>query len=177
MKTGQVGKNPIREKLNELFGELNIINAEKKEKLGQMEVLNKKMQDVNRELDKHRKAVHPVYNSLDKLEKGVKELEQTLMTHSWKRAEEKGLMNEIEQVKSSRKIFVKIEEERAKLAELKQQREAIKTSLTPVSQIVNALKEKIGQVKGQESVYDKEKQLKQYDLTNVGTKIEKNFEA
>ena len=99
------------------------------------------------------------------------------MTHSWKRAEEKGLMNEIEQVKSSRKIFVKIEEERAKLAELKQQREAIKTSLTPVSQIVNALKEKIGQVKGQESVYDKEKQLKQYDLTNVGTKIEKNFEA
>ncbi len=142
-----------------------------------MEVLNKKMQDVNRELDRHRKAVHPVYNSLDKLEKGVKELEQTLMTHSWKRAEEKSLINEIEQVKSSKKIFVKIEEERAKLAELKQQREVIKTSLTPVNQIVNALKEKIGQVKSQESVYDKEKQLKQYDLTNVGTKIEKNFES
>jgi len=69
-------------------------------------------------------------------------------------------MREIEQVKSSRPIFVKIEEQRAKIAELKEQREAVKASLAPTNKIVNSLKERIGKVKGEESVYDKEKQLK-----------------
>ena len=141
-----------------------------------MEVLNKKMMDVNRELDKHRKNVHPVYNDINKLDKGVKELEMRLQTNSWKPADEKALMREIEQVKSSKPIFVKIEEQRAKIAELKEQREAVKASLTPTNKIVNSLKERIGKVKGEESVYDKEKQLKTYDLTNISTKIEKNLE-
>ena len=66
-------------------------------------------------------------------------------------------MREIDQVKSSRPIFVKVEELRARLAELKQQRETVKTSLNPINKIVNSLKEKIGKVKSEESVYDKEK--------------------
>lgn len=38
------------------------------------------------------------------------------------------------------------------------------------------MKEKIGKVKDKESVFDKEKQLKQYDITNISTKIEKVLE-
>ena len=65
---------------------------------------------------------------------------------------------------------------RSQIAELKEEREAVKKELAPTNKIINSLKEKIGKVKDKESVFDKEKQLKQYDITNISTKIEKVLE-
>ena len=44
--------------------------------------------------------------------------------------------------------------------ELKQQREEVKKSMQPTQKIIASLKERISKVKSEESVYDKEKQLK-----------------
>ena len=74
----QLGKNPIRERLRELFSELKTYTDEKKDKLGEIEAINKKLQEVNKELEKQRKNVHPIYNEEAKLEKGIKELQQSL---------------------------------------------------------------------------------------------------
>ena len=78
MRDGQTGRNPIRDELRELFGELSNYNQEKKEKLAEIEGINKKMQDKNRKLEQERKNVHPIYNEESKLDKGVKELEHRL---------------------------------------------------------------------------------------------------
>ena len=48
--------------------------------------------------------------------------------------------------------------------------------MAPTNKIINALKDKIAKVKSKESVFDKDKQLKQYDLTNIKVKIDKVFE-
>ena len=52
----------------------------------------------------------------------------------------------------------------------------MKTSMTPTNKIINSLKEKIGKVKKNESVFDVAKKLKEYDLVNISTKIEKLLE-
>jgi len=52
----------------------------------------------------------------------------------------------------------------------------VKTSMTPTNKIINSLKEKIGKVKKNESVFDVAKKLKEYDLVNISTKIEKLLE-
>ena len=78
LRQDQLGKNPIRDRLRELFSELKTYTDEKKEKLGEVEAINKRMQELNRELDKQRKNVHPIYNEEAKLEKGIKELQQRL---------------------------------------------------------------------------------------------------
>jgi len=52
----------------------------------------------------------------------------------------------------------------------------VKSSMTPTNKIINSLKEKIGKVKKNESVFDVAKKLKQYDLVNISTKIEKLLE-
>ena len=48
--------------------------------------------------------------------------------------------------------------------------------MTPTNKIINSLKEKIGKVKKNESVFDVAKKLKEYDLVNISTKIEKLLE-
>lgn len=52
----------------------------------------------------------------------------------------------------------------------------MKKSLDPTNKIIKALKEKISKEKSSENVFNNEKLLKQYDLTNLSTKIEKNLE-
>jgi len=39
--------------------------------------------------------------------------------------------------------------------------------MAPTNKIINSLKERITKVKSEETVFDKDKQLKQYDLTNI----------
>ena len=43
MRDGQTGRNPIRDELRELFGELSNYNGEKKEKLAKIEGINRRM--------------------------------------------------------------------------------------------------------------------------------------
>lgn len=50
MKTGQLGKNPIRDQLRELFSELKTYTDEKKVKLAQIERINDQMMHLDREL-------------------------------------------------------------------------------------------------------------------------------
>lgn len=49
---------------------------------------------------------------------------------------------------------------RQQISELKEEKEQMKQSMAPTNKIINALRDKISVVKGKESVYDKEKQLK-----------------
>jgi len=134
------------------------------------------MQQVNKEIEKLRKNVHPVYNEEHLIQKGVKELELRLQTNNWSRQDEMRLIKEIEQVKESKPYFAKIEKIRKQYTELKEQREAIKQSMAPTNKIINSLKERVSKIKAQESVFDNAKQLKQYDLTNLNVKIDKNIE-
>lgn len=67
----------------------------------------------------------------------------------------------------------KIEDFRRKIAAIKEEREKVKTSLAPTNKIISSLKEKITQVKKKESVFDQSKKLKEYDLINISTRIEK----
>lgn len=39
--------------------------------------------------------------------------------------------------------------------------------MAPTNKIINSLKERIDKVKASDSEFDKDKQLKQYDLTNI----------
>ena len=48
--------------------------------------------------------------------------------------------------------------------------------MAPTNKIINSLRDKITKVKSKETVFDKDKQLKQYDLTNIKVKIEGNLE-
>ena len=48
--------------------------------------------------------------------------------------------------------------------------------MAPTNKILNTLRDRISKVKENEVVFDKAKQLKQYDLTNISTRIEKNLE-
>lgn len=48
--------------------------------------------------------------------------------------------------------------------------------MAPNNKIISKLKERIDQVKSEESVFDKDKQLKQYDLTNIKVQIDKSME-
>lgn len=48
--------------------------------------------------------------------------------------------------------------------------------MAPTNKIINSLKVRINKVKGEESVFDKDKQLKQYDLTNIRVGIDKVME-
>ena len=48
--------------------------------------------------------------------------------------------------------------------------------MAPTKKIINSLKDKITAVKKEESVFDNAKQLKQYDLTNISSSIEKCLE-
>lgn len=48
--------------------------------------------------------------------------------------------------------------------------------MAPTNKIINSLKERINKVKSEESVFDKDKQLKQYDLTNIRVQIDKVME-
>ena len=124
MKDGQQGRNPIRDQLRELFGELGTYNKEKKDKLAEIELINNKMNDLDRELQKQRKNVHPIYNEEEKLVKGVKELEKRLATNSWSNHDEQKLIKEIEQVNASKPFFAKIAAIRQKIADQKSEREA-----------------------------------------------------
>ena len=48
--------------------------------------------------------------------------------------------------------------------------------MAPTNKIINALRDKIALVKGKESVYDKDRQSKTYELTNIKVKIDQGFE-
>ena len=48
--------------------------------------------------------------------------------------------------------------------------------MAPTNKIINSLKERINKVKSEETVFDKDKQLKQYDLTNIRVQIDKIME-
>jgi phosphoglycerol transferase MdoB-like AlkP superfamily enzyme len=120
--------------------------------------------------------VHPIYNDETKLEKGVKELEKRLTTTNWSRTDEAKLMKEIDQVKSSKPFFEKIAKIRAKIADLRTKKDEIRNEMAPTNKIINSLKGRIDKVKSEESVFDKDKQLKQYDLTNVRVQIDKVME-
>ena len=113
-----------------------------------------------------------MYNEESKLNAGVKELEQRLQTNAWSKNDEAKMIKEIEQVKASKPFFKKIEAIRAQIAAVKEQREEAKKALTPTNKIISSLKEKIGSVKKNETVFDERKKLKEYDLINVNKKIE-----
>jgi len=84
MKTGQLGRNPIQDKLRELFSELSSYTTEKKGKLAEIENITAQMTQVNNELKKQFKNVHPTYNKEELIEKGIKELSRSLQTYGWK---------------------------------------------------------------------------------------------
>lgn len=48
--------------------------------------------------------------------------------------------------------------------------------MAPTNKIINSLRDKITKVKSNETVFDKDKQLKGYELTNIKVKIEGNLE-
>lgn len=48
--------------------------------------------------------------------------------------------------------------------------------MAPTNKIINSLKERIGKIKSTDTEFDKEKQLKQYDLTNLKVQIDKIME-
>ena len=48
--------------------------------------------------------------------------------------------------------------------------------MVPTNKIINSLKTSIAKVKSKESAFDKDKQLQQYDLTNIGIEIDKVME-
>ena len=155
----QLGKNPIRERLRELFSELKTYTDEKKDKLGEIEAINKRLQEVNRELEKQRKNVHPIYNEEAKLEKGIKELQQSLQTNSWSRADEARIVKEIAQVENSRPFFSQIEKLRGQAKALKEEREAVKQTLNGPNKIIASLKQRISEQKGEETKFDSSKKL------------------
>lgn len=119
-----------------------------------------------------RKNVHPVYNEAEKLGPGVQALEHRLHTVTWSKQDEARLIKEIELVKNSAPFFKKIEGVRARIADLRAQREAVKKSIEPTNKIIGRLKDRIDTVKKSESVFVNEKKLKEYDLINVGKQIE-----
>ena len=47
----------------------------------------------------------------------------------------------------------------------------MKDAIAPTNKIIRALNERINKVKAEDNVYDKQKQSKQYDLTNIKTRI------
>lgn len=136
MRDGQQGRNPIRDSLRELFGELALLNQEKKGKLAQIEAHSNKMQAMDRELQKVRKNVHPIYNESAKLEAGIRELENRLQTNAWSKQDEAKLIKEIDQVKESKPYFKKVDMIRKQIAEEKEKREEVKKLLTPTNKII-----------------------------------------
>ena len=171
MKEGQLGRNPIKEQLRELFGEVKQYNEERKQRFDEIDDINRRMQDVIREQDKLKKSIHPDYQDESKLERGVKELERRLTTNDWGRAEEERLIKEIDMVKQSRPFFAKIERTRKEFNDLKEERERVKKSMEPTNKIIRALNEQINKVKLEDNVFNDKKQTKQYALTNIKTKI------
>ena len=79
-------------------------------------------------------------------------------------------------MQSSRPYFDKIRGVNNTINELKAEREQINKDMAPTKKIINSLRDKITAVKKEESVFDNAKQLKQYDLTNISSSIEKNLE-
>lgn len=136
MRDGQQGRNPIRDELRELFGELTVLNQEKKEKLAEVEAYSSRMQNLDRELQKAKKNVHPIYNESSKLEQGVRELEHRLQTNAWSKADEAKLIKEIEQVKESKPFFKKVDAIKKQIADEKEKREEVKKLLTPTNKII-----------------------------------------
>ena len=48
--------------------------------------------------------------------------------------------------------------------------------MAPTNKIINSLKDRISKVKANDSEFDKDKQMKQYDLTNIKVQIDKIME-
>lgn len=106
---GQVGRGPIREKLRELFTELNEYQEEKKRKLADAEKLEQRIQNLEKDRQRRLKDVHPLYNRSELVKKGIKELEKRLHTSTLTREEEKRVIRDIEKVRNSVPIFEKID--------------------------------------------------------------------
>ena len=94
-----------------------------------------------------------------------------MTTNDWGRAEEERLIREIDMVKGSRPFFVKLERTRKELTDLREEVKRMKEAMAPTNKIIRALNERINKVKEEDNVYDKKKQSKQYDLTNIKTRI------
>lgn len=70
-------------------------------------------------------------------------------------------------MKASKPFFVKIAAIKEQINEHRREKDEIRQSMAPTNKIINSLKERIDKVKASDSEFDKDKQLKQYDLTNI----------
>ena len=86
-------------------------------------------------------------------------LERRLQTQSISRQEENAIIKEIKQVKESGVHFTKIDEINSKIKDLRNQRSEVQADLTPIIKIANQIKDKIGKVKEDDSVFGNEKKL------------------
>ena len=93
------------------------------------------------------------------MERGIQELERRLQTQSISRQEENSIIKEIKQVKESGVHFTKIDEINSKIKDLRNQRSEVQADLTPIIKIANQIKDKIGKVKEDDSVFGNEKKL------------------
>ena len=71
---GQVGRGPIRDKLRELFTELNEYQEEKKRKLADAEKLEQRIQALEKDRQRRLKDVHPQFNRSELVKTGIKQL-------------------------------------------------------------------------------------------------------
>ena len=172
MTDGQQGRNPIKEKLDELFKELKVYSTQKKEINAKIEGINRQIGDQERARTAEQKNIHPVYNDQDKLDRGIKELEKRLTIMSISRQDENAIIKEIKQVKESGVYFKKIEQINDRIKGLKKQRDEVRADLTPIIKISNQIKDKIDKVKQEDSVFGNEKKLFQMDLVNLNSQMD-----
>ena len=79
-------------------------------------------------------------------------------------------------MKESKPFFVKIAALKVQIADLRSKKDEIRQSMAPTNKIINSLKDRISKIKNTDTAFDKEKQLKQYDLTNIKVQIDKIME-
>ena len=115
--------------------------------------------------------MHPVYNRADKVKQGIKDLEKRMTTTTMSRAEENKTIKEIETIKQSEAVFKELEKIQNQIDELKAQKKSLYEEMTPTNKILGQLRDKITEVKKNESKYDNSKQLITYNLNQIRDKI------